>query len=59
LPWDKSYKSPIPPGNKHGYKLTKIFFVISYSLFDTGVVRNGGNFPNYEKYAEMYHIGES
>jgi hypothetical protein len=51
--------SPIPPGNKDGYEFINIYFVISYSLFDSRVSLNRGNFSNYEKYAETYHIGES
>jgi hypothetical protein len=51
--------SPIPPGNKHGYEFTSIFFVISHSLFDSRVSSNRGLFSNYEKYAETYHIGKS
>jgi hypothetical protein len=50
---------PIPPGNNHGYEFTSKFFVISYSLFDSRVSSNCGNFSIYEKYAETYHVGES
>ncbi len=59
LPRVKSYMSPIPPGNNHGYEFSNIFFVISYSIFDSRVSSNHGKFSNYEKYAETYHIGES
>jgi hypothetical protein len=51
--------APIPPGNKHGYEFTNIFFVISYLLFDTRVSSNLGKFSNNENFPKTYHIGES